>query len=71
MNHSTAIAEKGFTVINNVFDTAAVDALIACIEKADSVKDTFRRTKDLFAIRNSSKKYPLPCRWYSYRHCRR
>ncbi|OMP75362.1 hypothetical protein [[Flexibacter] sp. ATCC 35208] len=42
MDHRTAIAKKGFTVINDVFDTAAVVALIACIEGADSVKDTFR-----------------------------
>ncbi|WPQ64077.1 phytanoyl-CoA dioxygenase family protein [Chitinophaga sancti] len=58
MDHQTAIAKKGFTVINDVFDTAAVAALIACIEGADSVKDTFRRTKDLFAIRQFFKEIP-------------
>lgn len=50
--------EKGFAVINDVFPPAAVDALIACIEDADTVKDTFRRTKDLFAIRQFLKEVP-------------
>lgn len=58
MDHRTAIAEKGFTVINDVFDTAAVAALITCIENADIVKDTFRQTKDLFAIRQFFKEVP-------------
>lgn len=58
MDHHTAIAEKGFTVVNDVFDTAAVESLIKCIGNADIVKDTFRRTKDLFAIRQFFKEVP-------------
>jgi ectoine hydroxylase-related dioxygenase (phytanoyl-CoA dioxygenase family) len=50
--------KKGFTVINDVFPPAAVAALISCIEDADAVKDTFRRTKDLFAIRQFLKEVP-------------
>lgn len=59
MDHRTAIAEKGFTVVNDVFNTAAVEALIACIENTDTAKATFRRTKDLFAIRQFFKEVPV------------
>lgn len=50
--------KKGFTVVNDVFSPAEVAALITCIENADRVKDTFRRTRDLFAIRQFLKEVP-------------
>jgi len=50
--------EKGFTVIGDVFSESEVEALLAAIEKADTDKPTFRKTGDLFAIRQFLKEVP-------------
>ncbi|PSL35369.1 phytanoyl-CoA dioxygenase family protein [Chitinophaga ginsengisoli] len=52
------IAANGFTVIENVFTDREVDSLIALIQQADSSKATFRKTKDLFAIRQFLRELP-------------
>jgi ectoine hydroxylase-related dioxygenase (phytanoyl-CoA dioxygenase family) len=52
------IAANGFTVIDNVFTDKEVDALIVLIQQTDSSNATFRKTKDLFAIRQFLKEVP-------------
>jgi len=52
------IAVNGFAVIENVFTDREVDSLIALIQQADSSNATFRKTKDLFAIRQFLKEVP-------------
>ncbi|SHM53297.1 phytanoyl-CoA dioxygenase family protein [Chitinophaga sp. CF418] len=52
------IAANGFSVIENVFTDAEVDSLIGLIQQADSSNETFRKTKDLFAIRQFLKEVP-------------
>lgn len=52
------MVSNGFTVIENVFTDKEVDTLIGIIERADSSNDTFRKTKDLFAIRQFLKEVP-------------
>ncbi len=49
--HSAALASQGYTVIEDVFDEAAVAAIIDAIGQADSSHPAFRKTQDLFAIR--------------------
>lgn len=49
---------NGFIVIENVFTDKEVDTLTGIIERADSSNDTFRKTKDLFAIRQFLKEVP-------------
>jgi ectoine hydroxylase-related dioxygenase (phytanoyl-CoA dioxygenase family) len=52
------IATNGFTVIENIYTDKEVDALTALIQQADSSNETFRKTKDLFAIRQFLKEVP-------------
>lgn len=56
--HQQEIADKGFTVIGNIFTPEEVAALAICIQEADTSNDTFRKTKDLFAIRQFLKEIP-------------
>lgn len=50
-NHKTKIAEKGFTIINNVFSEQEINQIINVIDSIDTSKETFRKSEDLFAIR--------------------
>jgi ectoine hydroxylase-related dioxygenase (phytanoyl-CoA dioxygenase family) len=52
------IEKNGFTIINNIFTEDEIAHLITIIQKADSSNDTFRKTKDLFAIRQFLKEVP-------------
>jgi len=49
--HLQNMADNGYTVISHVYDRAKVNAIIDTINKADTSKVTFRKTDDLFAIR--------------------
>ncbi len=50
-NHKTEISEKGFTIINDVFSEEEINQIINVIESIDTSKETFRKSEDLFAIR--------------------
>lgn len=52
------ISNEGFTIIDNVFTSYQVDTLINIISKVDSSKSTFRKTNNLFAIRQFLKEVP-------------
>ncbi|WP_407404312.1 phytanoyl-CoA dioxygenase family protein [Chryseobacterium sp.] len=56
--HHKTIADKGYTIISNVFSKEEVDHLIAIISSIDTSKETFRKSKDLFAIRQFLKEIP-------------
>ncbi|SFD31808.1 Phytanoyl-CoA dioxygenase (PhyH) [Chitinophaga sp. CF118] len=58
INNKEEIEKIGFTVINNVFTEEETEHLINVIQQADSTKETFRKTKDLFAIRQFLKEIP-------------
>lgn len=63
MNHQIDILKKGilnngFAIIENVFTLAQLDSLFSVIETADSGRPTFRKTNDLFAIRQFLKEIP-------------
>lgn len=52
------ISENGFTIINDVFSFEEIDIILSQIENADTSKDTFRKSDDLFAIRQFLKELP-------------
>lgn len=49
---------EGFFVINEVFSEVWVDELISLILKTETSKSTFKKTNDLFAIRQFFKEVP-------------
>lgn len=56
--HTKEILENGFTVINDVYSNSEIDSIISIISKADTSKQTFRKTNNLFAIRQFFKEIP-------------
>jgi len=62
MEHLTNIKQEllgnGFTVIEQVFSDEELEAIIHSIEHADTSKATFRKSADLFAIRQFLKEVP-------------
>ncbi|MGN6494125.1 MAG: phytanoyl-CoA dioxygenase family protein [Agriterribacter sp.] len=56
--HKTELSNNGFTILNNIYTQAQTEAIIAAIENADQNKATFRKSADLFAIRQFLKEVP-------------
>ncbi len=52
------IAKDGFAVINNVFQEDEIESLLSCISQVDKSNPSFRKTNDLFAIRQFIKEVP-------------
>lgn len=52
------IEANGFAVVNEVFSESEVDAILRIIADIDTTKPTFRKTNDLFAIRQFLKEVP-------------
>jgi hypothetical protein len=53
-----SIEHDGFAIVEDVFSEAEVNALTAAISEIDTDNPTFRKTKDLFAIRQFLKEVP-------------
>ncbi|MDQ8011563.1 MAG: phytanoyl-CoA dioxygenase family protein [Flavobacterium nitrogenifigens] len=61
MNYNTEISSEGFSIINNVFTENEIENLILLIENKtanNQENDTFRKSQDLFAIRQFHKEMP-------------
>jgi ectoine hydroxylase-related dioxygenase (phytanoyl-CoA dioxygenase family) len=58
VNLKHAFLEKGYTIIKNVYSTSEIDAITEIIYNADSTNKTFRKSKDLFAIRQFFRELP-------------
>lgn len=54
----TNFEQDGFTVIENVYDNIEVETLIKAIDDADTSNPTFRKSDDLFAIRQFFNELP-------------
>lgn len=52
------IADKGYAIISNVFSPEEVEQISQIICNIDSSNETFRKSKDLFAIRQFLKEIP-------------
>ncbi|SKB89585.1 phytanoyl-CoA dioxygenase family protein [Chryseobacterium balustinum] len=57
-NHKNLIQENGFTVINNIFSDKEIERISEVIQNIDTSKETFRKSEDLFAIRQFLKEVP-------------
>lgn len=58
LNNKTELIANGFTVIEDVFSEKEIYAIIQVIEQADASGATFRKSTDLFAIRQFLKEVP-------------
>ncbi len=56
--HTNDLTSNGFTSFPNIYPPAEVIEIIAIIDKANTSNDTFRKSKDLFAIRQFIKEVP-------------
>lgn len=56
--HKNQIADKGFSVISNVFSSKEIERISEVIQNMDTSKETFRKSEDLFAIRQFLKEIP-------------
>jgi ectoine hydroxylase-related dioxygenase (phytanoyl-CoA dioxygenase family) len=52
------IFSEGFSIIDDIFTQQEIDQLLSVISKADTNNTTFRKTNDLFAIRQFLKEIP-------------
>lgn len=52
------ITKCGFTVIDKVYSIDEIEEIVALINSSDKSKDTFRKSSDLFAIRQFLKEIP-------------
>ncbi len=56
--HKEVIADRGYSVISNVFSNEEIEKISMVIRNTDSSKETFRKSEDLFAIRQFLKEIP-------------
>jgi len=52
------VSEKGFTIIKNIFSEEEIKEISQVIQNIDTSKETFRKSEDLFAIRQFLKEIP-------------
>ncbi|KGO94752.1 phytanoyl-CoA dioxygenase family protein [Flavobacterium subsaxonicum] len=52
------VENNGFTVIDNIYNETEIEAILDVIENVDTTNDTFRKSADLFAIRQFLKEVP-------------
>lgn len=56
--HRTSLEKNGFTIVDAVFSKEEIAQMLGIIEMADTSKSTFRKSADLFAIRQFLKEIP-------------
>lgn len=52
------LTENGFTTVGNIYSDQEIEQILMTIEQADTTKETFRKSADLFAIRQLLKEIP-------------
>ena len=58
MNHSQQLSDDGYTVLENIFTKNEVSSIVQAIDQTNAAGQAFRKTKDLFAIRQFLKEVP-------------
>lgn len=58
LQHKATVDAFGFSIINNLYTDSERNAIINIIESADTSGDTFRKSANLFAIRQFLKEIP-------------
>lgn len=56
--NKSQLDEKGFSLVENIYSTEEIKAIISIIETKDNNNKTFRKSEDLFAIRQFHKEVP-------------
>ncbi len=56
--YKSEIEKNGFVVIPNVFSETEINAITSCIDAVDTSAETFRKSADLFAIRQFLNEIP-------------
>ncbi len=56
--HKFEISENGFTTVENIYSDQEIEKILLTIDQADKNKETFRKSTDLFAIRQFLKEIP-------------
>jgi ectoine hydroxylase-related dioxygenase (phytanoyl-CoA dioxygenase family) len=56
--HKTQLADDGFTLVENTYSPEETQQIIALIEQVDTSRQTFRKSAELFAIRQFLKEIP-------------
>ena len=56
--YKQALLENGFSIVNNVYSAQEIRSILTAVDNADTSNDTFRKTNDLFAIRQFLKEIP-------------
>ena len=57
-NFKEELLSEGFAVVENVYTTEEISNILETISQVDTTNSTFRKTKDLFAIRQFLKEVP-------------
>ncbi|WP_343610323.1 hypothetical protein [Chryseobacterium oranimense] len=50
-NHKKLVLKNGFTVIDSVFTDDEIKKIVEVIQNADTSAENFRKSDDLFAVR--------------------
>ena len=58
MTKKEELSELGYTIIPEVFDDIEIKSIISAINDTNSLNESFRKSRDLFAIRRFLKKIP-------------
>ncbi len=58
IKHKQALSENGFAIIDDIYTETEVQNILTAINEADTSRDTFRKSTDLFAIRQFLKEIP-------------
>ncbi|MXN89891.1 phytanoyl-CoA dioxygenase [Flavobacterium sp. Sd200] len=56
--HKSDIETNGFTIINSIYTKDEINGLLSLIENIEALGETFRRSTDIFAIRQFLKEIP-------------
>lgn len=56
--HKTELTDNGFTIIDKIYSHEEIEHILAIIDQADQTKETFRKSTELFAIRQFFKELP-------------
>src|SRR6476646_2424297 len=58
MQHQQDISKKGYIIIDDVFNAVEIQQILDLINDADTSNTTFRKSANLFAIRQFLKEIP-------------
>jgi len=52
------LVQNGFTTISGIYTTDEIEAILSAIDRVEKTNETFRKSADLFAVRQFLKEVP-------------